>query len=422
MAEGLLNGFRALDLTDEKGFACGKILAALGVETIKVEKPGGDPARGVPPFLHNKPDPEKSLFWLAFNTNKRSITLDLTTGEGRGLFLKLVATSDFILESFTPGYMETLGLGYDALRQINPRIIMTSITPFGQKGPYSRYKGSELIISAMSGIMATNGDPDRPPLREGPDSIYFESCAAATAGTIIAHFHREHTGEGQQVDVSLQEVPAKRMATNIVPWEFDRRLTTRNGTSRSFGVHSTHWIWPCKDGYVFWQFLGGKFSAAGNRALSQWIDDDGQDNPLRKITDWEEFDMAAVTREELVVQQAAIARFFMNHTKKEIAEEGLRRRINATVVSTVADIMENIQLKARNCWVKLNDPDNTGILAYPRHFFVCSETENFVRIIETFFSHSRMMKCQCEKNIRRAQEKSRSVPSNKVRKSRPWQE
>jgi crotonobetainyl-CoA:carnitine CoA-transferase CaiB-like acyl-CoA transferase len=379
MVDGLLSGFRALDLTDEKGVVCGKILAALGVDTIKVEKPGGDSARGIPPFLHDTPDPEKSLYWLAFNTDKRSITLNLETSKGRDLFRKLVDTADFVLESFPPGHMDSLGLGYEALRRINPRIILISITPFGQKGPYAHYKGCELIASAMSGVMATNGDPDRPPVREGPDSIYFESNTAAALGAVIAHYHRENTGEGQQVDISLQDVAAKRTTTNMVVWEFDKLLIKRNGTVRTFGARSTHWIWRCRDGYVFWSYMGGKFGAPANRALSQWIDEDGLENPLKQVANWDEFDMSSIPQEVLDTHQKAIGAFFMNHTKKEIAEEGLKRGINACVVNNPADVLENTHLKARDYWVGLEHPEFNMTLAYPRYFLLSNKTENFVR-------------------------------------------
>jgi crotonobetainyl-CoA:carnitine CoA-transferase CaiB-like acyl-CoA transferase len=379
MTDSLLRGFRALDLTDEKGFVCGKILAALGVEVIKVEKPGGDPSRGIPPFLHNTPDPEKSLYWYAFNTDKRSITLNLKLSEGQDLFRKLVERADFVLESSTPGYMDSLKLGYDALREVNPRIIMTSITPFGQKGPYAQYKGSELIASAMGGVLLTTGDPDRPPVREGPDSVYFRTSAAAALGTVIAHFYREITGEGQQVDVSLQGVVASRTFTNLVMWEFTKRLIKRSGSVRKIGPRATRWIWQCKDGYVFWAFMPGRFGAPANRALSKWIDEDGLENPLNKITDWNELDISLISREEIATYEEAMARFFMNHTKKEIAEEGLKRGINAASVDSPADVLGNRQLEARGYWVDLEHPESNSTLMYPKQFFLCNQTENFVK-------------------------------------------
>ena len=379
MADSLLGGYRALDLTNEKGFVCGKVLAAFGVEVIKIERPGGDPERGIPPFLHNTPDPEKSLYWFAFNTDKRSITLNLEVSQGQDLFRKLVRSADFVLESFTPGYMDSLGLGYEALRQVNPGIIMTSITPFGQKGPYAQYKGSELIASAMGGVLLTTGDPDRPPVREGPDSICFHAGVAAALGTIIAHYHRQITGEGQQVDVSLQEAAASRTFNNLVIWEFGKRLLKRSGGVRRIGARSTRWIWQCKDGYIFWTLMPGKFGAPGNRALSKWIDEDGLENPLNRVTNWDEFHPATISREELDNYEEAIAKFLMNHTKKEIADEGLKRGINAALVDCPADVLESHQLKARDYWVDLEHPESGITLSYPRYFFLSNQTENFVK-------------------------------------------
>ena len=379
MSDSLLSGFRALDLTDEKGLVCGKILATLGVETIKVEPPGGDPARSIPPFSGNIPDVNKSLYWLAFNTNKHSITLRLESESGRELFKQLVARSDFVIESFDPGYLDSIGLGYTELSKINPRIIVTSITPFGQKGPYAQFKGSELTLSAMSGIMAINGDPDRPPLREGPDTVTYEAGAAAALGTVMAHYVRQKTGEGQQVDVSMQEVAVKRTVSNMVVWEFDKRLIPRAGTIRTVGARSTHWIWECKDGYVFWSYMGGKPGSQGNRAISKWIDDDGLENPLRSVSNWEEFDMAAqdVSKEVLAAHQDTIRKFFLSHTKKEITEGGLKRGLNACVINTPADILDNPQLKARDYWVNLGGTSNDTPVKYPKYFFLSNQTREF---------------------------------------------
>ena len=381
MFESLLSGYRALDLTDEKGFVCGKILAALGVETIKVESPGGDPARSIPPFLDGKPEINNGLYWLAHNTDKRSITLNLELDQGRELFKKLVTQCDFIIESFKPGYLDSIGLGYDILTQINPRIILTSITPFGQKGPYSGFKGSEIVVSAMSGIMSTNGDSDRPPLREGPDTIYFESNTAAALGTVMAHYVRENTGEGQQVDVSMQEVAVKRPSSNLIVWEFDKFLIKRAGTVRTVGARSTCWIWECKDGYIFWSFMGGKPGSQGNRAMSKWIDDDGIENPMRAVANWEEFDMAAqdVSKDLLDAQQEAIRQLFLRHTKKEITEEGLKRGLNACAINDPSDILENRQLKARDYWTNINSLETNNPLKYPKYFFLSNQTENFIK-------------------------------------------
>ena len=157
----LLSVYRVLDLCDDKGMFAGKILADMGADVIKVEKPGGDPVRKRGPFYKDIPDPEKSLFWFANNNGKRGVTLDITAPKGRDLFKKLVKTADVLLESFPVGYLKDIGLGYEDLSAMNDQLVMASISPFGQTGPYSRFKGDDLIVSAMGGLMQVCGDEDR---------------------------------------------------------------------------------------------------------------------------------------------------------------------------------------------------------------------------------------------------------------------
>ena len=378
MAESLLSGCRALDLTDEKGFVCGKILAALGVDVIKIEKPGGDPARNTPPYYHDIPDPEKSLYWMAFNTDKHAITLNIETRQGQDLFRRLAENADFVVESFSPGYLDRLGLGYEALRLMNPRIIVTSITSFGQNGPHSHYKGCELVASAMSGVLDNTGDPDRPPVKEALDSTYFQAGAAAALGTLISYYHCEMTGEGQQVDVSLQEVAASRTTSCLMAWQFDRLLLKRLGPRTTLGLVASRWNWPCKDGFLFWHMLGGLFGAPANRALSQWIDEEETENALRQVTNWDEFDKASMTQETYNAFEKTIGNFFLKHTKKEIAEESLKRGVNACVANDPADVLANAHLAARSYWVGLKHPELGMTLNFPKYFFLCNETENFV--------------------------------------------
>jgi len=376
---GLLSGYRALDLTDRKGFICGKILAAMGVDIIKIERPGGDPDRNIPPYYKNQTDPEKGLYWAAYNTDKRGITLDIQSPQGLDIFYKLVKKADFVLESFEPGFLNGLGLGYQSLHDVNPRIILTSITPFGQTGPYAHYKGCELIVSAMGGVLLTNGDPDRPPVREGPDSNYFQSNAAAAAATVFAHFHREKTGLGQHVDVSQQEVAASRTPSNLLVWMFDKRLIHRSGNIRNVGARSTRQFWPCKDGAVFWMFAGGRMRASVNQALAQWMREENFESPFLNISYWESFDVIGLPKETIDLYQESIGRFFMRFTKKELAEEGFKRGIETCMANDAKDVLEYVQLQERHFWAELEDPDGQKTLAYPRHFFLCNHTENYVK-------------------------------------------
>ena len=212
--------YRVLDLTDNRGWLCGKILADLGMDVIKIEPPGGDPGRLQGPFYKDDPDPEKSLNWWAFNTSKRGITLDIRTDEGRTALLDLSARSDIVIESFEPGYMKKLGLGYDELSMTNPGIIMISITGFGQDGPYAGLNAPDIVVAALGGYMNLTGDPDRAPLRNSIPQQYLHASNDAAAATLIALWHRERTGKGQWVDISAHECTAWQGFSNYVIWDF----------------------------------------------------------------------------------------------------------------------------------------------------------------------------------------------------------
>src|SRR4030043_481890 len=200
----MLSPYRALDLTDEKGLLCGKILADLGVEVIQVESPSGNPARQIPPFTEGKTDLEHSLFWYAFSAGKKSITLDIESGIGSDNLKKLVRTADFLIESFAPGYLDSTGLGYQTLSRINPGLIMVSISPFGQTGPYRDYKSGDLVSTAMGGMAYCTGEVDRPPVRISLDQTYPQASVHAAAGLLIALNQRARPARGQWVDVSMQ--------------------------------------------------------------------------------------------------------------------------------------------------------------------------------------------------------------------------
>jgi crotonobetainyl-CoA:carnitine CoA-transferase CaiB-like acyl-CoA transferase len=379
MTTGLLTGFRVLDITDAKGFVCGKILATLGAEVIKIEPPGGDPSRRIPPYFHNIDDPNRSLYWFSFNTDKKSITLNLNTEEGRELFNQLIQKADFILESQTPGYLDSIGIGYETLSKLNPRIIMTSITHFGQKGPHSCFKGSELVDTAMGGVLEINGHPDRPPVKEALESAYFRANAAAAMGTVISHYYREISGEGQQVDVSIQEVETTRFAVNMLTWEFDRRLLKRNGPHSQFGAKAIRDTWSCKDGYVRWQLQGGKDGSSANRALSKWLDESGMENPFKKVNNLDELDITHISAEFISEIETVVGKFFLLYTKAELTEQGIKRGLHAAAINNPAEVMKNDHLRARNFWTKIVHPELNRAVEYPKYFFLSTETGNYTK-------------------------------------------
>ncbi|MFH1651349.1 MAG: CoA transferase, partial [Chloroflexota bacterium] len=181
-----LADLRVIDLADEKGVFGAKLIADLGADVIKVEKPGGDATRNIGPFQDDDPHPEKSLYFAYNNTNKRAITLDITHPDGADILRRLARDADVIIETFRPGYLGGLGLDYASLSRENPRLIMTSVTGFGQYGPYARFNAPDIVSFAMGGLMFQTGDPDMPPLLAGGMQTYYVSSLFAAAATMVA--------------------------------------------------------------------------------------------------------------------------------------------------------------------------------------------------------------------------------------------
>lgn len=378
MNEKLLAGVRVLDLSDAKAFFCGKILATVGADVIKIERPEGDVERSYPPFHHDEPGLERSLYWKAFNTDKRGITLDITAPKGRELFLRLLRGCDILIESFAPGHLESLGLGYEQLRAIHPKLVMVSVTPFGQTGPYSHYKGSELIAVAMGGVLSNTGYPDRPPVKESLESTYFHGSCAGALAALIAYYHVVRGGEGQHVDVSLQQVVASRLTSAILAWQFEKINLTREGDKSQLGPTATTWFWPCKDGFLFWHMLGGLHGAPANKALTEWVDEHVADNPLREVKDWRTFDKAGISKAQWDRFEAVIRPFFMRFTKEEIRRETLKRGVNATIANDADEVLHSEQLRVRDYWTRIQDPV-IGAMEYPRYLFKATDSDNYTQ-------------------------------------------
>lgn len=373
---GFLSPFRVLDLTDELGFLCGKILGDLGADVIKIERPGGDPARNIGPFFHEQPDPQKSLYWFGFNNNKRGITLNLKNARGRELFSRLVARADFVIESFMPGYLDRLGLGYSGLSRINPRLVHTSITPFGQTGPYSRFLASDIEIMAMSGCMSLTGDPNRPPLRVTFPQSYHWTGSHAAVGALVAHLHRQQSGEGQQVDVSAQACLLWAFSHAHTFWDLNRHLEKRAGsfmTGRSITGAKMRVFWPCKDGYVNFIIYGGEAGRRTNQALVEWMDSKGMAPDFLKKKEWKSFNIAEVAQEEIDQMEEPISRFFQQVSKKKFFEQVIKREMLGYPVASVEEIFEDPQHEARKFWQEIEHPELKTSIPYPGGFAKFSE-------------------------------------------------
>ena len=377
----LLSGRRALDLTDDKGFLCGKILADLGVDVIKVEPPGGEPSRRIGPFWHDIPDPEKSLYWFAYNSNKRGITLNLETRDGKEIFKELAKKSDFVIESFKPGYLDTIGLGFSVLSGLNKGIILTSITPFGQTGPYKDYEGNDLVIMGMSGQLYLTGDADRPPVNIGIPQACLHAGADAGVGSMIAFYHSRRTGEGQHVDVSMQQSAAWFMAQTIPYYELSGVVLSRMGTFRTGSSSGTiqRQVWPCKDGYVFFFMLGGAQGAKTGRALTKWMEEMGMSNEFLSTFVWEELDIAMAPQDLMDRLSAPIEAFFRTRTKKEVLDAAMARNISICPLFSMEDQVKDPHLAARAYWIQMEHPELGATISYPRQFVRSSECETGTR-------------------------------------------
>jgi crotonobetainyl-CoA:carnitine CoA-transferase CaiB-like acyl-CoA transferase len=377
--EGLLSPYRVLDLTSERGFLCGKLLGDLGADVIKIERPGGDPARAIGPFYHDELDPEKSLYWWGFNTNKRGITLDIETADGQAIFKKLIEKADFVLESFEPGYLQKLGLGYESLSAINQGIIMASITGFGQTGPYSGYKSSDITIWALAGEAYITGDPDRPPLSPSFPVSYLFAATSAAAGALIALCQRAFTGVGQQVDAPAQLGVAWACGPEMPGlWEVDKAIVRRSGglwrraqtgaTSDDIKYVSIPIVYPCKDGNVrFVPFIdtGMLPSTVG---MTKWVIEEGFGSETLKSFDWSVLDWQTVSQETMDEVMGSFSRFFLTHTKVELWEGAQNRGITLCPLLTAKGMAEWDQLRAREYWEEVEHPELSSTVTYPGAF------------------------------------------------------
>jgi benzylsuccinate CoA-transferase BbsE subunit len=384
--DSALGDIRVLDLAGEIGQYCTKLLADLGADVIKIEAPGGDPVRALPPHLHKKPD--QSLYWLNLNTSKRSITLDIEKLEGRALFEKLAATADIVVESFAPGYLDSLGLGYEGLSKIKPDIILTSITGFGQTGPHAKYKAPDIVGIAMGGVMWLAGEPIDPPnvlpWRQG----YISASIVGASGTLTALYYRDSTGEGQHVDVSMQEALSLAQETAMQSWDMIETLRTRSGSRGVVPIDVPGiGIYECKDGHVF-GYLGTPGGAPWATML-EWMVEEGmaedlngppykefiENLNLRFLTglfaDPSQLPSHIQTMTHIV---GVLRKFTANKSKWEMYEQGQNRRLLWGIVSTPEDIAKNPQLQHRSWLTDVPHPETGDALCYPGRPYYLSET------------------------------------------------
>ncbi|MBI2866137.1 MAG: CoA transferase [Chloroflexi bacterium] len=336
--------YRVLDITDEKGFYCAKLLAELGADVIILEPPGGHPARHRGPFYRDQVHPEKSLYWFALNTSKRSITLNLETRDGQALFRELVKTAHFIVESQPAGFLDGLGLGYQALAQIRPDIIVTSITPFGSTGPYSSYQGTDMVCQAMGGLMFPHGGERSTPHKLPCDQAYFQAGLQAGVATLTAHYRRLRTGVGQRVDVSVQEAGAGATspgtAPQPVPWQMQ---TVR-----------------CQDGYVALSLRSSSLEA-----VLQWMEDSGWEIAQLKGRQWTATDIASLTGPERQVLGPLLHKLLTQKTREEVREGARQYRLPWAPLQSPTELLDDSHLADRGFFIPVRHEGLKEAIPYP---------------------------------------------------------
>ena len=365
-SSNLLPPYRVLDLTDASGVFCSKLLADYGADVVKVEPPSGDYGRSKGPFPEDDPHPERSLYFLFYNTNKRSVTLNLETELGRSIFSRLAAGADVVVESFPVGYMKSLGLDYDSLREVNPGLVMASISPFGQSGPWKDFKSSDLIAMAASGYMQITGDPDGPPVRQGNEQSHFPGAQYAAAIILAALYYRDAlSGMGQYIDVSLQEalITFYTDAHPALLWMHLEQNVTRVGTNSTLVIPLG--IFPCQDGWI----SAGVITPREWENLAQWI---------YEVTGNEEIlnEQYRGGNQERAPHIDILTAMFIDFTSRfnaeELFHEGQKRNLVFIPVNDVSDLLRDPQLEASHLWTELDHPD-VGRLKYPLGVFNSEE-------------------------------------------------
>ena len=347
----LLAPYRVLDLTGPLGFVAGKVMSDLGADVVKIEPPGGD---------------RRDLYWIAANAGKRSVVLDLV--KDRAIFLRLAAKADFILESFKPGT-----LNYEELHAANPSLIVVSITPFGQRGPYAHFEASDLEIMALSGAMSLAGEEDGEPMRvSAPQSAWWVGVEAVM-GALTALEWRAKSGKGQHVDVSAQVAVLSAIAHAPAFWDLNRNNPQRAGfyvTGRSVTGAKMRALWPCRDGWINFIIYGGAAGRHTNQQLVEWMNEKGFAAPGLKNIDWANFAVTSLTQDEVDRLESPIGAFLSTVTKQEFLDTALQRHMLGYPVSTVADIFNDRQLKARSFWSEIFDSSSGKIIQAPGGFAI----------------------------------------------------
>jgi crotonobetainyl-CoA:carnitine CoA-transferase CaiB-like acyl-CoA transferase len=341
-ATQLLAGYRVLDLTSSVGALCGKLLGDFGMDVIKVEPPGGDLARSEPPFAKGHAHREGSLRFAYLNAGKRSVTLDITKASGKKLLLELVARADIVVEDFPPGYLAEVGIGYETLIEKRSKLILVSVSGFGQDGPYANYKTADLIGNAMGGLLYISGDPKMTPCNPPETQSFYYASLFASYGVMLALWQRETRGIGAWIDASVQASMAlhEHVAFN---YSAEGRVMKRAGSQHQHNAPAN--LFQCKNGWIslfvtqtHWPLL-----------LKVWPDHD----PALDDPKWINSNLR---RQHADYINAQVTAFTSRFLKEDLAELMQKHGIPGLPVNSPSDFMKDPHIQARGFFANVNHP------------------------------------------------------------------
>jgi len=342
-----LAGIRVLELAGPAGQYCGKMFADLGADVILIEPPGGAHTRRERPFLRDQIHRETGLPFTYFNTGKRSVVLNLSAPEGRMIFRKLAEHSSLIIDTEKPGMMAPLGLDFGSLSADSPGLIMTSITPFGQTGPYAQWECDDIVALALGGLLSLGGYPETEPMAPYGNQAYLAAGQFAAVASLIALLGNEQAGNNaypRHIDVSIQECVVLALENAVQFYDLEHTIRKREaGRQKLAGMG----IFPCADGHVY-LMAGGIASSNFWANTVQWLEDErvpGADQ-LKRVC-WDDQDFLA-TEEAKGQFQKLFGPFALSRTKSYLYEAGQSRRIPICPVNSPKDLVHNRQLQHRN--------------------------------------------------------------------------
>ena len=369
-----LGHLRVLEVVDDVGEFCGKMLADMGADVVRVEPPEGTETRRIGPFLEDDPHPERSLHFWHYNTNKRSVTLDLDRGDGQALFRRLAEGADILVESMRPGYMDERGLSYGDLGQANPRLVYVSLSAFGRGGPRGGMVGGDLAGWASSGYMYTTGWTWHPPTRSWGRQAAHAGCLYAVTAALSAVLNRWRTDQGQHVDISLQEATASTVEHDVHFYAGDKMVCGRRNNDHVNGF-GTSKVVPCKDGWVHLFGLGWLGRREGRNPIVEWM---AEEEMAADLTDekWQDDKYRRANIDHLVEILSAWSR---TKTKAQFFHEGQERGLECAPVYSVPEVCEDPQLQDREYWVEVEHPEMDRKFTYPGAPYLFAETPWSVR-------------------------------------------